>query len=155
MNSPTDTAQWEKLVISPPHHHQLSSSFPLTLWTRKASPRSCTSLGPYKCPASRTCHKGSQVSSSRSSSALYKPYQDSSARISPSQSRDKPGRGVSPSRINIYKAWLTPPPSSILLPSSTQCTLGESSSALFQAVTLWLYSGGLAQFQGSPSLVWM
>lgn len=43
----------------------------------------------------------------RSSSALYKPYQDSSAGILPSQSRDKPGRGMSPSRINIYKAWLT------------------------------------------------
>lgn len=61
MNSPTDLAQWEELVISPDHHHELSSSFPQTLWTRKASSKSRSCLGPNKWPDSRSCHK-SQMS---------------------------------------------------------------------------------------------
>lgn len=127
-----------------PPHHRLSSTFPQSSWAGWTSLVPHTSLGPNIWPASRSCHKGSQAEPARSCLALYKPYQTSSAGTSSSQPRDKPGKHVSPSRINIYRAWLT------FNPISTQHAHGEALSTLCQTRALWLRSGGLAQFHDFP-----
>lgn len=129
-----------------PPRRRLSGTFPQSSWVGRASPVLRTSLSPNTRPAGGSCHDRSQAEPARSWSVLYEPYQTSSAGTSPSQPRDKPGEHVSPSRINIYKAWLTTP----FNPTSSQRAYREASSTLCQTRALRLYSGGLAQFQDSP-----
>lgn len=106
VGSPADAAQWEKLVTSSSSAKQ---HLPPEQLGRVDIPNTTDLPGPRHTASCRSRCKGSKSEPARSCSMLYKPYQISRAGTSSSQPKDKPGKHVSPSRINFFKAWLTTP----------------------------------------------